>query len=115
MPASPRRQRRDDLPAIMNFSGRRVLPPCCASSPDRPPAASGECATHPAHRAAAEEAAAYNRNRVATATVVALYRDDHLDDAMYARDSPYSVPSPETRAAICATLAVLEADYTDTP
>ncbi|MGW5465223.1 hypothetical protein [Streptomyces sp. NPDC003996] len=70
----------------------------------------------------AEEAVAYNRSRVATATAVALYRSDyvlpmpdgHLDDAVHALDFPYSMPSPETRAAIRATLAVLEADYTVT-
>jgi hypothetical protein len=72
--------------------------------------------------ASAEEAIAYNRSRVATATAVALYRsgyrlpmpDDHLDDAVHALDFPYSVPSPETRAALRAALAVLEADYTVT-
>ncbi|MFD7407781.1 hypothetical protein ACFV7R_35140 [Streptomyces sp. NPDC059866] len=53
---------------------------------------------------------------------VALYRseytlpmpDDHLGDAVRALDFPYSVPSPKTRAAIRAALAVLEADYTVT-
>ncbi|MEU0228232.1 hypothetical protein ABZ177_28335 [Streptomyces sp. NPDC006284] len=72
--------------------------------------------------ATAQEAIAYNRSRVTTATAVALYRsghalpmpDDHLDDAVHALDFPYSVPSPETRAAIRAALAVLEADYTVT-
>ncbi|MEV5521932.1 hypothetical protein AB0N43_15885 [Streptomyces pseudogriseolus] len=73
--------------------------------------------------ATAAEAIAYNRSRVATATAVALYRsghvlpmpDDHLDDAVRALDDfPYSAPSPETRAAIRAALAVLEADYTVT-
>lgn len=70
----------------------------------------------------AEEAIAYNRVRVATATAVALYRsgytlpmpDDHLDDAAHALDFPYSVPSPATRASIRAALAVLEADHTVT-
>ncbi|CAL9327923.1 hypothetical protein [Streptomyces griseoflavus] len=70
----------------------------------------------------AEEAIAYNRSRVATATAVALYRsgyrlpmpDDHLDDAVHALDFPYSAPSPETRAAIRAALAVLDSDYTIT-
>ncbi|MEV4231245.1 hypothetical protein AB0J81_29985 [Streptomyces bobili] len=70
----------------------------------------------------AEEAIAYNRSRVATATAVALYRsgyrlpmpDDHLDDAAHALDFPYSEPSPETRAAIRAALAVLDSDYTIT-
>ncbi|MFE4629275.1 hypothetical protein [Streptomyces mirabilis] len=44
----------------------------------------------------AEEAVAYNRSRVATATAVALYRsghalplpDDHLDDAVHALNFP---------------------------
>ncbi|MGW3384506.1 hypothetical protein ACWDCO_30595 [Streptomyces albogriseolus] len=40
--------------------------------------------------------------------------DDRLDDAVRALDFPYSAPSPETRAAIRAALAVLEADYTVT-
>ncbi|MGW5136800.1 hypothetical protein [Streptomyces sp. NPDC004135] len=70
----------------------------------------------------AEEAVAYNRSRVATATAVALYRsgyrlpmpDEHLNDAVQALEFQYSVPSPETRAAIRAALAVLDADYTIT-
>ncbi|NEA80352.1 hypothetical protein G3I30_14855 [Actinospica acidiphila] len=70
----------------------------------------------------AEEAIAYNRSRVATATAVALYRSGYtlpmrdldLDDAVHALDLPYSVPSQETRAAIRAALAVLDADYTVT-
>ncbi|MGW2492391.1 hypothetical protein ACWCV9_35005 [Streptomyces sp. NPDC001606] len=72
----------------------------------------------------AEEAIAYNRSRVATATAtaVALYRSGYtlpmrdldLDDAVHALDFPYSVPSQETRAAIRAALAVLDADYTVT-
>jgi hypothetical protein len=70
----------------------------------------------------AEEAIAYNRSRVATATAVALYRsgyrlpmpDDHLNDAVHALDFPYSEPSAETRAAIRAALAVLDFDYTIT-
>ena len=49
----------------------------------------------------AEEAIAYNRSRVATATAVALYRSGYtlpmrdldLDDAVHALDFPYSVPS----------------------
>ncbi|GHC88553.1 hypothetical protein [Streptomyces flavofungini] len=68
--------------------------------------------------ATAAEAIAYNRGRVAAATGIALYRcghrlpmpDDHLDDAVRALDFPYSVPSSETRAAIRAAIAVLEAD-----
>jgi hypothetical protein len=71
---------------------------------------------------AAAEAVAYNRSRVATATAVARYRsghvlpipDDHLDDAVRALAFRHSGPSPETRAAIRAALAVLEADYTIT-
>ena len=39
-------------------------------------------------------------------------RDLDLDDAVHALDFPYSVPSAETRAAIRAALAVLDADYT---
>ncbi|MFF9244557.1 hypothetical protein ACF1AY_35815 [Streptomyces sp. NPDC014776] len=70
----------------------------------------------------AEEAIAYNRSRVATATAVTLYRsryrlpmrDLDLDDAVRALDFPYSLPSQETRAAIRAALAVLDADYTVT-
>ncbi|MFF7452217.1 MULTISPECIES: hypothetical protein [unclassified Streptomyces] len=70
---------------------------------------------------AANEAIAYNRVRVATATAVALYRsgytppltDDDLDDAVLALDFPYS-PSAETRASIRAALAVLDADHTVT-
>ncbi|MGX1548417.1 hypothetical protein [Streptomyces adustus] len=70
----------------------------------------------------AEEASAYNRSRVATATAVALYRSGYalpmrdldLDDAVHALGFPYSVPSQETRAAIRAALAVLDADYTVT-
>ncbi|WP_328868632.1 hypothetical protein OHT76_44065 [Streptomyces sp. NBC_00287] len=72
--------------------------------------------------ATAGEATAYNRSRVATATAVALYRsghvlpmpDDDLDDAVRTLDFPCSVPSPQTRAAIRAALAVLEADCTVT-
>ncbi|MGW4560956.1 hypothetical protein ACWEN3_00665 [Streptomyces sp. NPDC004561] len=68
----------------------------------------------------AEEAIAYNRSRVATAT--ALYRSGYtlpmrdldLDDAVHALDFPCSVPSQETRAVIRAALAVLDADYTVT-
>ncbi|GGY05138.1 hypothetical protein GCM10010358_68160 [Streptomyces minutiscleroticus] len=67
-------------------------------------------------------AVAYNRSRAATATAIALYRsgyrlplrDDELDDAVHALDFPYSRPSVETRSAIRAALAVLEADYTVT-
>ncbi|MFD7708623.1 hypothetical protein [Streptomyces sp. NPDC059786] len=70
----------------------------------------------------AEEAITYNRSRVATATAVALYRSGYtlpmrdldLDGAVHALDFPYSVPSPETRAAIRAALAVLDAAYTVT-
>ncbi|MDQ0994814.1 hypothetical protein [Streptomyces sp. V3I7] len=72
--------------------------------------------------ATAEEATAYNRGRVATATALTLYRsgyalpmrDEDLDDAVHALDFPYSAPSPETRAAVRAALAVLEADVTVT-
>jgi hypothetical protein len=70
----------------------------------------------------AEEAIAYNLSRVATATAVALYRSGYtlpmrdldLNDAALALDFPCSAPSPETRAAIRAALAVLDADYTVT-
>jgi hypothetical protein len=70
----------------------------------------------------AGEAIAYNRGRVATATAIALYRSGYtlplrdldLDDAVHALDFPSSVPSAETRAAIRAALAVLDADYTVT-
>ncbi|WP_415940225.1 hypothetical protein [Streptomyces sp. 039-1] len=67
----------------------------------------------------ADQATTYNRVRVATATAVALYRsgqalddlsDDELDTAVRTLKFPYSRPSEETRAAIRATLAVLEAD-----
>ncbi|MEV5358174.1 hypothetical protein [Streptomyces sp. NPDC052693] len=72
--------------------------------------------------ASAAETVAYNRSRVATATAVALYRsgyrlpipDDHLNDAVRALEFQYSAPSPETRAAIRAALAVLDTDYTIT-
>ncbi|MFC0843433.1 hypothetical protein ACFH04_06755 [Streptomyces noboritoensis] len=68
----------------------------------------------------AEEAVAYNRSRVATATALTLYRsgatlpmpDRELNTAVHALAFPYSVPSPQTRAAIRAALAVLEADDT---
>ncbi|WP_258055001.1 hypothetical protein [Streptomyces sp. Ru71] len=40
--------------------------------------------------------------------------DLDLDDAVHALDFPHSVPSPETRAAIRAALAALDADYTIT-
>ncbi|MFD8737419.1 hypothetical protein ACFV06_21200 [Streptomyces sp. NPDC059618] len=65
--------------------------------------------------ATAEQATAYNRGRVATATALALYRtgrkldelsDDELDSAVRALKFPYSRPSKETRAA----LGVLETD-----
>jgi hypothetical protein len=71
----------------------------------------------------AEQATTYNRARVATATALALYRsghkldelsDDELDSAVRALKFPYSRPSEETRAAIRAALAVLEADPTIT-
>ncbi|MFE7077118.1 hypothetical protein ACFU96_44240 [Streptomyces sp. NPDC057620] len=70
----------------------------------------------------APQAVAYNRARVATATALALYRSGHqlylsdaeLDSAVRALTFPYSRPSPETRAAIRAALAVLEADHTIT-
>ncbi|MFG2312916.1 hypothetical protein ACGFS9_30215 [Streptomyces sp. NPDC048566] len=69
----------------------------------------------------AVQAVTYNRGRVATATAVALYRsgqelddlsDDELDAAVRTLKFPYSRPSEETRAAIRAALAVLEADPT---
>ncbi|MGW1067386.1 hypothetical protein ACWD4F_23065 [Streptomyces aureus] len=69
--------------------------------------------------ATAEQATAYNRSRVATATALALYRtgrkldelsDDALDSTVRALKFPYSRPSEETRAAIRAALGVLEAD-----
>ncbi|MGW1729022.1 hypothetical protein ACWCQK_39975, partial [Streptomyces sp. NPDC002306] len=69
-----------------------------------------------------EEAVAYNRSRVATATALTLYRsgyslpmpDSQLDAAVHALGFPRSVPSPQTRAAIPAALAVLESDHTVT-
>ncbi|MFJ8142629.1 hypothetical protein [Streptomyces sp. NPDC096013] len=84
-----------------------------------PPTAHEAFATDDASAAAA---IAYNRSRVATATAIALYRsgytlplrDTDLDEAVHALDFPYSVPSTETRAAIRAALAVLDADYTVT-
>jgi hypothetical protein len=68
------------------------------------------------------QAIAYNRARVATVTALALYRsgqqfylsDEELDTAVRALKFPYSRPSVETRAAIRAALAVLEADPTIT-
>ncbi|MGC0407768.1 hypothetical protein RKD31_001011 [Streptomyces sp. SAI-163] len=106
---------------------RRALRPARLRIPSRRFAA-GIAALPPTAReafgtdATAAEAIAYNRSRVATATAVALYRsghvlplpDDDLDDAVRALDFPYSAPSPETRAAIRAALAVLEAEYTVT-
>ncbi|MCX4462467.1 hypothetical protein OOK58_00065 [Streptomyces sp. NBC_01728] len=71
----------------------------------------------------ARQAIAYNRARVATATALALYRsgqkrrqlsDDDLDSTVRGLKFPHSRPSPETRAAIRAALAVLEADPTIT-
>ncbi|MEV6057511.1 hypothetical protein [Streptomyces sp. NPDC052107] len=109
---------------------QRCGPPCDRPVYAFPPAASPPESRRrrppPARRSKprfnTEEAVAYNRSRVATATTIALYRsgyvlpmpDGHLDDAVHALDFPYSVPSPETRAAIRAALAVLEADYTVT-
>ncbi|MGW0094880.1 hypothetical protein ACWDWS_38765 [Streptomyces sp. NPDC003328] len=101
-------------PARMRIPARRFT----AGLPALPPTASEAFGAD----ASAMETVAYNRSRVATATAVALYRsghtlpmpDDHLDDAVHALDFPYSEPSPETRAAIRAALAVLEADFTVT-
>ncbi|MFE9769798.1 hypothetical protein ACFYPC_35640 [Streptomyces sp. NPDC005808] len=70
----------------------------------------------------APQAIAYNRTRVATVTALALYRsgqrlylsDAELDTAVRDLKFPYSRPSAETRAAIRAALAVLEADPTIT-
>jgi hypothetical protein len=106
--------RRALRPARLRIPARRFT----AGIAELPPTAREAFGTD----ATADEAVAYNRSRVATATAVALYRsghtlpmtDDHLDDAVRALDFPYSVPSPETRAAVRAALAVLEADYTVT-
>jgi hypothetical protein len=106
---------------------RRALRQARLRIPDRRFAA-GIAALPPTAREAlgtditAGEAITYNRARLATATVLALYRsghtlpmtDDDLDDAVLALNFPYSAPSAQTRASIRAALAVLDADYTVT-
>lgn len=95
---------------------RLTVRPLTAGTPDLPPTASDA----PGDDVTAAEAVTYNRVRVATATAVALYRSGHrlplrndqLNDAVRALHFQYSVPSPETRAAIRAALGVLEADPT---
>ncbi|MFJ5779325.1 hypothetical protein [Streptomyces sp. NPDC093094] len=104
---------------------RRVLRPARPILPARPLSA-GMAVLPPTARDALGtettpgEAIAYNRSRVATATALALHRsrtappltDQQLDDAVRGLAFPYSRPSGETRAAIRAALAVLDADPT---
>jgi hypothetical protein len=105
--------RRALRPSRLHIPARRFT----AGIADLPPTAHEAYGTDDV---SAGEAIAYNRGRVATAT--AIYRsgctlplrDLDLDDAVHALDFPYSVPSAETRAAIRAALAVLDADYTVT-
>ena len=104
------------LRALRRSRLRLAVRPLTAGAPDLPPTASEALG----NEATATEAITYNRVRVATATALALYRSGHrlpltnnqLDDAVHALHFPYSVPSPATRAALRAALAVLEADPT---
>ncbi|WP_199550139.1 hypothetical protein [Streptomyces sp. N35] len=92
--------------------------PLTARAAHLPPTARDALGEH----VSAEEAITFNRGRVATASAVALYRgglqlplsDAFLDNVVRALGFPYSRPSRETRAAIRAALAVLEADPTIT-
>ncbi|MGQ4344114.1 hypothetical protein [Streptomyces sp. SAS_275] len=99
------------LPSLIRVTARALAP----ATPPLPPVARDVFGPD----LTADQAIAYNRGRVATATAVALYRsgqqldqlsDDEIDDAVRALQFPYSRPSDKTRAAIRAGLGVLEAD-----